>query len=217
MTRPRFVSVLCVVVALAGYAVLWVGHRQNWGWLHTVDWSLLTPAHDIGIKHSGWVQFWSVVSFVFGPIPLRLLGLAAALVSLMKRQIRIALLLLTCAPLNGFVTAAAKGLAGRPRPVTALVYAPSTSFPSGHALEAMASLLALLTVALPLIRTQWLRIGAIVVSALAVVMVGISRVALNVHHPSDVVAGWALGYAYFMLCLWIFRPAPIRRALVTAQ
>ncbi|QNI05350.1 phosphatase PAP2 family protein [Mycobacterium kubicae] len=217
MTRPRFVSVLCVVAALAGYAVLWVGHRQNWGWLHTVDWSLLTPAHDIGIKHSGWVQFWSVVSFVFGPIPLRLLGLAAALVSLMKRQIRIALLLLTCAPLNGFVTAAAKGLAGRPRPVTALVYAPSTSFPSGHALEAMASLLALLTVALPLIRTQWLRIGAIAVSALAVVMVGISRVALNVHHPSDVVAGWALGYAYFMLCLWIFRPAPIRRALVTAQ
>ncbi|OBF16284.1 hypothetical protein A5725_25280 [Mycobacterium kubicae] len=217
MTRPRFVSALCVVAALAGYAVLWVGHRQNWGWLHTVDWSLLTPAHDIGIKHSGWVQFWSVVSFVFGPIPLRLLGLAAALVSLMKRQIRIALLLLTCAPLNGFVTAAAKGLAGRPRPVTALVYAPSTSFPSGHALEAMASLLALLTVALPLIRTQWLRIGAIVVSALAVVMVGISRVALNVHHPSDVVAGWALGYAYFMLCLWIFRPAPIRRALVTAQ
>ncbi|OBJ53382.1 phosphatase PAP2 family protein [Mycobacterium sp. 1423905.2] len=217
MTRPQKVAVLCVVAALAGYAALWVGHRQNWGWLHTVDWSLLTPAHDVGIKHPGWVQFWSVVSFVFGPIPLRLLGLAAALFALVKRQVRIGLLLLACAPLNGFVTTAAKGLAGRPRPATALVYASSTSFPSGHALEATASLLALLTFALPLMKGPRLRGAVIAVSGLAAVLVGIARVALNVHHPSDVVAGWALGYVYFMLCLWIFRPAATRRALVTAQ
>jgi len=28
--------------------------------------------------------------------------------------------------------------------------------------------------------------------------IGIGRVVLNVHYPSDVLAGWALGYAYFV-------------------
>ena len=119
---------------------MWVGYRQNWGWLHRLDWSLLNAAHDVAIKHPAWVRFWDVVSVVLGPVPLRLLGAAAAVVALVKRNVRAALLLVACAPLSGLVTMAAKGLANRPRPSTMLVAAPSTSFPSGHALEATAGL-----------------------------------------------------------------------------
>lgn len=183
---------------------MWLGYRANWGWLHSVDWSLLTAAHDIGIKHPAWVRFWETVSFVLGPIPLRVLGMVGAVVSAIKGQLRAALLLLTCLPLTGFVTTGAKGLANRPRPLTALVFAPSTSFPSGHALGAMAGVLALLAVALPLLST-WLRRIAVVLAALSVLLVGTARVALNVHNPSDVLAGWALGYLYFLLCLWVIR------------
>lgn len=197
-------AVACLVL----YAALWIGHRHQWGWVGAFDWSLLNPAHDIGIKHPGWVRFWVAVSFWLGPYPLRLLGLAVGLYALVRRRVRIGLLLMACAPLNGFVTLVAKELAGRPRPATALIHIPETSFPSGHALEAMACVLALLTFALPLLKSRPLRIFAIVVGALAVFTVGVARVALNVHHPSDVVAGWALGYVYFLLCLWIFRPTP---------
>lgn len=194
------------LAAVVLYALLWVGHRHNWGWLHTIDWSLLNPAHDIGVKHSGWVRFWDVVSFVLGPLPLRTLGLVVALVLLVRRRVRMALLLLACAPLNGWVTMVAKGLAGRPRPATALVHIGETSFPSGHALEAMATVLALLTLLVPLLTTPCMRVVAVALGGLAVFTVGVARVALNVHHPSDVVAGWALGYVYFVLCLWAFRP-----------
>ncbi|AYE93928.1 phosphatase PAP2 family protein [Mycobacterium paragordonae] len=211
MTSPRSVrrlswSAWLVFAAVALYAALWVGHRQHWGWLHEFDWALLNPAHDIGIKHAGWVRFWVIVSFVLGPIPLRLVTLAAMVFALVRRRVRMGLLLMLCGPLNGFVTLVAKNLAGRPRPTTALVYATETSFPSGHALEAMCSLLALLALGLPMMKSGPARAVAMVLAGLGVFIVGVARVALNVHHPSDVIAGWALGYVYFMLCLWGFRP-----------
>lgn len=211
VTRSRTtLTVSFALAAIAVYAAMWVGYRQSWGWLHSLDWSLLNTAHSIGIKHPAWVWFWNLVSFVLGPTPLRLLGMVGAVVSALKRNARAALLLLTCLPLSTYVTAAAKDLADRPRPVTALVAVPQTSFPSGHALEAMAGALALLTVALPLLSGSAGRI-AVAVAALSVFAVGTARVALNVHHPSDVMAGWALGYLYFLLCLWVIWAVVSRR------
>ncbi|OBK15633.1 hypothetical protein A5636_05495 [Mycobacterium asiaticum] len=197
------------LAALVLYAALWVGHRQEWGWLATMDWALLNPAHDIGVKHPGWVRFWVAVSFALGPVPLRIVGFLLAVVLLVRQRVRMALLLLAAAPLNGFLTLVAKQLAGRPRPATALVYVQETSFPSGHALQAMATVLALLTLVLPMLSSRLIRVVAIAVGAMCVFTVGVARVALNVHHPSDVIAGWALGYGYFLLCLWVIRPTPI--------
>ncbi|WP_041298698.1 MULTISPECIES: phosphatase PAP2 family protein [Mycobacterium ulcerans group] len=210
MTRPRMtLPLLLALAAIVVYALMWIGYRQDWGWLHAMDWSLLNASHDIGVKHPGWVNFWFAVSFVLGPITTRIVGLVAITIALVQRKMRMALLLLACVPLNWIVTMIAKGLADRPRPVTKLVAAHSASFPSGHALELTASVLAMLTFLLPRIRVHWMRILAVVVGALSVLLVGISRVALNVHHPSDVIAGWALGYVYFLFWLWVLRPVPV--------
>jgi membrane-associated phospholipid phosphatase len=221
MTRPR--TALAASLALAAvvvYVVMWVGYRQNWGWLHSFDWSLLNAAHDIAIKHPVWVRFWEVVSVLLNYIPLRLLGLVAAVSALVKRNVRMALMLLACAPPIGFVTSAVKGLANRPRPATALVAESSTSFPSGHAFGATPALLALLIFLLPMISRRMGHV-AVALAALGIVLVGIARVALNVHYPSDVLAGWSLGYLYFLFCLLVFRPFPRAPAgpapAVTAQ
>jgi membrane-associated phospholipid phosphatase len=211
------------LVALAAaliYAVMWVGYCRHWGWLQRLDWSLLTPAHDIGVKHRVWVRLWDGVSFALGPVPLRILGTVAAVAALARRRVRAALVLVACAPLSGLVTWAAKGLVQRPRPPTMLVAVPSWSFPSGHALEATSALLAMLALLLPMMGRALRRV-AMAATALSLLLVGIARVALNVHYPSDVLAGWSLGYLYFALCLLIFRPflgAPVRRdAVITAQ
>jgi membrane-associated phospholipid phosphatase len=219
MTRRRTTLGACAAIVV--YAVMWVGYRQNWGWLHSVDWSLLNAAHSIAIEHPVWVRFWDVVSFVLGPVPLRVLGVVAAAVLLVQRKVRFALLLLACSSLSGWVTLAAKSLVNRPRPASELVTAVSTSFPSGHALETTAGVLALLTVLLPMMSRATTLVG-ILVAGLSLLMVGIARVALNVHYPSDVMAGWALGYLYFLVCLWVFRPPTARpladdRGRITAQ
>ncbi|MCV7409910.1 phosphatase PAP2 family protein [Mycobacterium florentinum] len=196
------------LVAVAVYALMWVGYRQNWGWLHGLDWSLLNASHDVAVKHPMWLRFWEVVTNVLGPVPLRLVGTVATVVALLRRNVRAALVLFACGLLNGLVTQAAKGLADRPRPSTMLVPIAQTSFPSGHALETMASVLALLAFVVPMMNATMGRI-AMTVSAIILLVVGISRVALNVHYPSDVLAGWALGYLYVLLCLAVFRPKPL--------
>jgi membrane-associated phospholipid phosphatase len=58
--------------------------------------------------------------------------------------------------------------------------------------------------------TRLIRRIAVAAVAVSLLMVGASRVALNVHYPSDVLAGWSLGYLYFLVCLLVFRP-PARR------
>jgi undecaprenyl-diphosphatase len=69
----------------------------------------------------------------------------------------------------------------------------------------MAAVLALLTVAVPIVRRP-LRGWLIAIGAFVVLAIGIGRVVLNVHYPTDVIAGWAFGYAYFVACLLIVPP-----------
>ncbi|BBZ46191.1 phosphatase PAP2 family protein [Mycobacterium parmense] len=211
MIRQRTALAVSVPAAIVVYAAMWVGYRENWAWLHGLDWSLLDAAHDAGVKHPLWVRFWDGLSFALGPVPLRVLGTVAAVAAAVKRNVRAALVLMACGPLNGIVTSAAKALANRPRPPTMLVPTPSTSFPSGHALEATALLLALLAFGLPMVGRALGRV-AIALTALCLLAVGAARVALNVHYPSDVLAGWALGYLYFLLALFVFRPFPMASA-----
>jgi membrane-associated phospholipid phosphatase len=204
LIRPRSaITVLPALVAVTGYAVMWLGYRDGWHWLDSVDASWLHALYDVGIKHPSWVPFWEVVSSACGPTAFRLVGAVAVAVELVKRRVRAALFLVV-----RFVTEVAKDLAGRPRPVTALANTSSSSFPSGHALAVMVGVLALLTVLLPMM-SQAMGVVAVVVGALIVVAVGFGRVALNVHHPSDVVAGWVLGYLYFVVCAWLFRPPTV--------
>ena len=114
--------------------------------------------------------------------------------------------------ISGLVTEAAKAAANRPRPAEALAPAASTSFPSGHALGVMVGVLALLTLALPVVRPR-LRAWLITIGAIVVVAIGVGRVVLAVHHVSDVLAGWALGYVWFVVCTLLVPPfAPITAA-----
>jgi undecaprenyl-diphosphatase len=152
------------------------------------------------------VTAWNVFCTALGPTAFRLLTLVVIVFSLVRRNLRVTFFLVISVELSGLITEIAKYAANRPRPVTALVSAPSTSFPSGHALGVMVGVLALLTVVLPVMRRP-LRAWLVAFGSLIVIAIGIGRVVLNVHYPSDVVAGWALGYAYFVVCLLMVPPS----------
>ena len=206
MTPRKTWLIASAALAVAVFALLWVGYASKWAWLATIDASLLNAGHRYAVDHPGWVTAWDVFCTVLGPTAFRLLTLVLIVFALVRRNLRVAMFLVISVELTGIITEIAKYAASRPRPSTALVTAPSSSFPSGHALGVMAAVLALLTVGLPVVRRP-LRGWLIALGAVVVIAVGVGRVVLNVHYPSDVIAGWAFGYAYFVACLLMVPPS----------
>jgi len=79
-----------------------------------------------------------------------------------------------------------------------LVVVKTSSFPSGHAASSM---IFYLTLALALTAgTRWQRLAAALAIALSF-LIGVSRVMLGVHWPSDVVGGWTFGMLWVLLTL----------------
>ena len=196
---------MSAALAVAVYALMWIGYVSNWNWLTTIDSSWLDIGYRHSVAHPGRVTAWNVLCTVFGPAAFRLVALIVIIFALVRRNLRVALFLVISVELAGIITEIAKYAASRPRPATALVSAPSSSFPSGHALGVMVGVLALLTVVLPVVHPQ-LRAWLIALGAVVVILIGVGRVVLNVHYPSDVIAGWAFGYAYFVVCLLMVPP-----------
>jgi undecaprenyl-diphosphatase len=88
----------------------------------------------------------------------------------------------------------------RPEIVPHIAYAANSSFPSGHS---MMSAVTYLTLGALLARSQERkRLKAFFppLAAFITFMVGLSRVYLGVHWPTDVLAGWIAGAVWAMLC-----------------
>ncbi|KAA9377563.1 phosphatase PAP2 family protein [Microbispora cellulosiformans] len=100
-----------------------------------------------------------------------------------------------------------KLLIGRLRPVVAEPVATATgmSFPSGHSMSSLVSYGVLLLVFAPLAPRRARALAVAAVAAL-VVLVGFTRVALGVHHLSDVIGGWLLGLVWLWVTAAAFRP-----------
>lgn len=100
-----------------------------------------------------------------------------------------------------------KLIVARPRPpaFAALADAAGYSFPSGHSTAAMAGWLSL-ALAFAARAGRRRRTVVLVGAAVAVAgLVGLSRVYLGVHEPTDVLGGWSLGALWVLAVLVAFR------------
>jgi undecaprenyl-diphosphatase len=146
-----------------------------------------------------------VLSVVGGFIGVTLLVVPAVLWLLWRGERAAGVLLAAVAIGAQVLTIASKNGYDRPRPTAGSpIDLPSSwSYPSGHALTGIAvfgllgSLLALR------LSSVWGRAGAVAAGFILGALSGASRVVLNVHFLSDVLAGAALGLAWLVSCLLV--------------
>jgi undecaprenyl-diphosphatase len=141
--------------------------------------------------------------------------LAVAVFLAVRRQYH-AVFLVVAVTIGGIVLAAGlKELFDRPRPDVVPHLAPvsSPSFPSGHAVNSAVVYLTLGAMLSRLVQERKLKLYFLGVACFLTFVVGSSRVLLGVHYPTDVVAGWAVGLAWAILC-WSVASSLQRRGTV---
>ena len=90
----------------------------------------------------------------------------------------------------------------RPRPdlfvPTVKVF--TASFPSGHATFSAITYMTLAALLARMTTSRRLRYYFVTVAVALTFMIGVSRVYLGVHYPTDILAGWCIGSAWALIC-----------------
>jgi len=177
--------------------------------------ALRTPgdlAQPLGSR--GFQEAMRDVTALGGFTVLTLVTVVAAMAFVLHRRARHAAVLVVTALAAEFASERLKGLYGRPRPELAPhgAYVYSASFPSGHSMIAAAVYLTLAMLIANLETRTATKTLAFATAVAIMLAVGVSRIYLAVHWPSDVLAGWCAGAGVALVAWTALTRAASRKA-----
>ena len=191
-----------IAAAGAGWAFLATADEMVEGGTLPLDRAILlafrargNPADPLG-PHS-LQEAMRDVTALGGFTVLTLVTVLAAAIFLLHRKVRHALVLVATVLVGQAGSSVLKNVYERPRPdlVPHAVYVYSASFPSGHSMLSATVYLTLAALIASLEARRAAKALILVVAVLLMIAVGVSRIYLGVHWPSDVLAGWCAGAA----------------------
>ncbi|MFF0494324.1 phosphatase PAP2 family protein [Nocardia sp. NPDC004068] len=203
----RFVVALLLAVCVVVLTVSVLGH----GGLTVFD----GPVLDWVIAHrNGTVTVLAkLLSDVGGTLAMLVLAVVAWLVLVWRRRFVAALAVMVATGGAGVLVVGVKDVVGRVRPPVAdhLVTETNQSFPSGHSLGSTVVVGVVAVAVAAWLRRRAVRAVVLAIAAVFVGAVGISRLYLGVHWPTDIVGGWSLGGLWLIVCLAVCRTRRVRR------
>jgi membrane-associated phospholipid phosphatase len=146
---------------------------------------------------------------------LAILTTLALVILLLARRWLWALLLLLATGVAELFMAVLKLLVARPRPPLedARIVEAGFSFPSGHATAAATFYGTLAYLLIRCMSPDWLKALIGVTAALIVLAVGVSRIYLGVHYPTDVIGGWIIGFVWASICWLVAQRFEVRTGI----
>ncbi len=207
----RELSVLIVLFALltSFWAFVELAEEVLEGDTGAFDRSVLLAMREPG-DHSnpigpGWVEETGRDFTALGGIPvlsLVTLGVVGYLLLDAKRRVAVVVLVATVGALGA--STLLKQTFDRPRPdlVPHETRVYTASFPSGHSMLAASTYLTLGALLARVQRRRRIKAYLLLLAVLVTLLVGLSRVYLGVHWPTDVLAGWAAGSGWALGC-WL--------------
>ncbi|MEC7762626.1 MAG: phosphatase PAP2 family protein [Pseudomonadota bacterium] len=201
--------VVILLVAGALWAFIALAAEMIEGDLHAFDEAILMALREPGDLNNpiGGPQVETAMrdlTALGGITVLTLLTLSVIAYLLLRRKRTSALFLLVAVVGGQLLSHGFKTLFSRPRPdlVPHGVDVATASFPSGHSMMAAVTYLTLAVMLARMDSHTRVKVFLICVATVLAMAVGVSRVYLGVHWPSDVLAGWTLGAAWALL-VWL--------------
>ncbi|HPX89102.1 MAG TPA: phosphatase PAP2 family protein [Methylophilaceae bacterium] len=201
--EPKILSSI-IAASLALWIFVEIAENVVDGDVRHFDTALLMALHGSDSSNLDWFsEFVRDISGLGGLGVLALLVSASVIFLVISNNRRTAIFV-ALATISGAVLSSLLKLGfDRPRPdlIPHLTHVYSTSFPSGHAMVSAVVYLTLGALLTRVVSRLWSKFFVMAVAVLLTGLIGLSRLYLGVHWPSDVLAGWAAG-ATWALVWW---------------
>lgn len=202
-TRALSVTLAPALAAILAAAFLFAT-LPRWivvdGWLALADHALTDGIHRTVAPSV--LQVFAAVTLLANTSTLWILAICGALVLLWRRDYLLACTWLIAIGGNGVLTRVLKATFERQRPLfdRELITAEGWSFPSGHSSGAVVAYGMLAYVLVRRAPSAW-HLPILLIATAVAFLTGCSRIFLQVHHASDVLAGFASGLAWLAVCV----------------
>ncbi|WP_424349107.1 phosphatase PAP2 family protein [Latilactobacillus sp. 5-91] len=180
-----------VIVGFSLFTIILVGLLNHAAWINIVDSTISQMVRSVASPLTTTLAV--AVTSIGNPYSMLGLTVVATLTLLFIRQTNAALFLLVNMAVFSSLNHIIKEWVARPRPnAHHLVVANGFSFPSGHSSGALLFFGSLSIIATYLIKKRYWRYLLISVCLIFTLLIGVSRIYVQVHYPTDVFAGFML-------------------------